>query len=80
MPTKEVLGNTTTRVLRMIFTVSGGATCTYNLADPKTDLTLSAVKALMEEMIEDEFGLYNGNELTDYKDAYIYETNTIALA
>lgn len=68
------------RTLKMFFVVNGGKTCALSLEDPKTGLTKLEVESLMNEMITDEAILYNNNEATEIKDAYIYETNTVELA
>ena len=67
------------RVLKMLFTVESGKTCTFSIEDPKTGLTKTEVDTVMNEMIEDQAILYNNSEATEIKDAYIYETNTVAL-
>lgn len=79
MPEGAVKDTITTRVLKFSFTCSGGAVKTYTLADPKQNLTDTEVRGVMDEMIEDEVVIYNQNEATDIKDAYIYETNKIDL-
>lgn len=67
------------RVLKMLFTVESGKTCTFSIEDPKDGLTKAEVGGVMNEMITDEAILYNNSEATKIKDAYIYETNTVAL-
>ena len=68
------------RVLKMNFAAESGKTCALSLEDPKTGLTKTEVDDVMTEMIEDRAILYNNSEATKIKDAYIYETNTVALA
>jgi len=68
------------RTLKMFFVVNGGKTCALNLEDPKEGLTKVEVAGVMNEMISDNAILYNNNEATEIKDAYIYETNTVELA
>lgn len=68
------------RTLKMLFVIESGKTCTFSVDDPKNGLTKTEVDDVMNEMIEDRAILYNNSEATNIKDAYIYETNTVALA
>jgi len=68
------------RTLKMFFIVNGGKTCALSLEDPKTGLTKVEVAGVMNEMITEDAIVYNNNEATEIKDAYIYETNTVELA
>lgn len=70
----------TVRVLRMIFLLEDSKTMQWNLTNPKDGVTKQEVRAMMDEMIEDQFILSNEKEATEIKDAYIYETNKIDLA
>lgn len=70
----------TTSVLRMIFTLADGKTKTYNLPDPKSNLTKAETKAVMDDMVTNEVIMVNNVEATAFKDAYIYQTNKIDLA
>lgn len=67
----------TTKVLKMVFIISGGKTMTWNLKYPKNNLTKVEVAGVMNEMIEDNAILYNNSEATEIKEAYIYETSYI---
>lgn len=68
-----------TKVLKMIFTVNGGGTMTWNLKYPKDTLTKVQVATLADEMLTDGLILYKDNEAIALKDTYIYETATIEI-
>lgn len=68
------------RVLKMLFTCENGKTVTWNLENPNTGITYLEVSTVMDNMITDEFILYNGSRASEIKNAYIYETNTVELS
>lgn len=70
----------TSKVLKMSFVVNGGSTCTLSIPDAKDDLTKSQIVTLMSDMIDDNVILYNNNEATEAKDAYIVETTKYDLS
>lgn len=69
-----------TRVLKLIFEVHGGKTVTFNVADPKSDLTKTEALTTANLILEADAIDYNGADATDLKDVYIYETNKVALS
>lgn len=73
------MDNAISNVLKMIFYVQGGKTCTWNLADAKTDLTKTEVESFMNDVITDQVITYNGNKAQQIKEAYIYQTNKVEL-
>lgn len=68
-----------TNVLKMIWTMNGGSTMTWNLKYPKNNIAKNTVKSFMESLIEDDALLYNNNEADEVKDFYIYQTQTIEI-
>lgn len=69
-----------TRVLKVILSLPDGKNLTYSLADPVSNLAKTQVETLFNDMITESFILVNDVEPDKFKDAYIYETNKIALA
>lgn len=68
-----------TEVLKMVFVCNGGYTTTWNVKYPKDGLTKLEVKNLMTDMITNEYIVYNGNEITEIKEAYIYVTQYVEI-
>ncbi len=65
-----------TKVLKLVF-ASNGKTMTCSLADPKDGLTKDEVLGVMNEMLEKEAVLVNGNAATAVEKAYVQETERI---
>lgn len=68
-----------TRVLKMRMNMPDGKALTWSLQSPRNDLTKATIKTLIEDMMMQGIILYNGAEPQSFRDAYIYETNTIEI-
>lgn len=69
----------TKTVLKMIFTTENGKSMTWNLEDPKDNLTYNEVATWMDNVITEDGILYQRNPAVEIKDAYIYTTTTTEL-
>jgi len=68
-----------TRVLKMRMNMPDGKALTWSLQNPKADLQLATIRTLISDMITESMILYNDVEPESFRDAYIYETNTIEI-
>jgi hypothetical protein len=70
-----------TNVVKLVFANSAGKKMTWNLPDPKSDLTKATVATAMDEVIMKEIPLVNNDpDNIEIDDAYIYQTEKIDLA
>lgn len=69
-----------TRVLKIRINMPDGKTITWSLTSPATTLQLSTVKAIIDDAISMNMIYRDGVEADSFRDAYIYETNTIELS
>jgi hypothetical protein len=67
---------TTTKVLRLTFSTTGGKTFTISVANPKEDLTKAEVEAVMETIISKNIFLTSGGELSLKRDAKVVGMST----
>ena len=68
------------KTLKIVFDIGGVRTSTFSLADPKDDITKSAVQTAATTMLAKDFVLSGGSLATDVKDAYIENYERIELA
>lgn len=69
-----------TKKLAMVFTLSTGKSLTVTLADPKADLTKSAVETVMNEIIAKQVFVNKTGTLAAIKGVNISTTESVALA
>ncbi|MEL1135910.1 DUF2922 domain-containing protein [Desulfitobacterium sp. THU1] len=67
---------TTTKVLRLTFTTSGGKNLTITVANPKEGLTKSEIEVVMDTILAKNIFLTSGGELSSKRDARIVGTST----
>jgi hypothetical protein len=67
---------TTTKVLRLTFTTSGGGTFAVTLADPKVGLQVAEVAAAMDSIIASDIYLTSSGALTGIRDIKVIGTET----
>lgn len=68
-----------TSVLKMTWDLMGGGTITWNMPDPKVNLTRPEVVTAMNAVVDGTIIIKNGLEAVTMKDAYIYQTNKIEI-
>ena len=68
------------KVLNMTFALPGNKTHTLSLSDPKENLTMTSVMAVMNTVIAKQAILANNVPVEAFKDAHIKETTIIPLA
>ena len=64
----------TTNVLRIIFTLEGGGTITWNLQEPSNELTRTQVDTWAQGVITNQVIEKNAENATALKEAYLYST------
>lgn len=69
-----------TRTLEMVFRAANGREVTISLADPREDLTLTDVTAVMTDIIARNIFITTSGELKDIVDARIRTRETVSLA
>lgn len=67
------------KVLKMNFTLDNGKTFTYNLAEPKSDLTKSAVDAVMQQILDKKAVALEDKALKAIQGAFIRTTEDTPL-
>lgn len=67
------------RVLKIRLNMPDGKALTYTIADPKDGLTEAQIKAIFDDMLTESVIYKDDMEPTGFRDAYIYETNTIEI-
>ena len=67
---------TTTKVLKLTFTTTGGKNVTLTVANPKEDLTKDEVEAIMDAIIAKNIFFTSSGELSSKRDARIVGTTT----
>lgn len=69
-----------TSVLKIRMNLPGAKILTWTLQDPiNTTIPRTRIETLVNNMINDHAISINGVEPESFKDAYIYQTNTIEL-
>lgn len=71
MAVKETV---TSNVLRMIFTLEGGGTITWNLKEPSDSVTKSQVETWAQSVITNQVIEKTGEYATALKETYLYAT------
>ena len=69
-----------TKTLEMVFRSAAGKEVTLSLSDPKEDLTLSQVKAVMQDVVTRNIFQVDGADLKDVVTARIRSRDTVNLA
>lgn len=65
---------TSSKVVRLVFTTSGGGSFTITLPNPREDLQLPEIKAVMESLISSDIFLTTSGALTGIRDIKIIDT------
>ena len=68
-----------TKTLQMVFLNSAGKETVISVADPKDDLTLAQVQAVMQDIIDKNIFVIKGNTLAGQVEARISNRETVAL-
>ncbi|CVK19908.1 DUF2922 domain-containing protein [Sporomusa sphaeroides] len=68
-----------TKTLQMVFLNSAGKETVISVADPKDDLTLAQVQAVMQDIIDKNIFVVKGNTLAGQVEARISNRETVAL-
>ena len=68
------------KVLKMTFQVNDSKNVTYNLDNPKEDLTKAQVEGAMQSIIDKKMIVSDGENAKAIKDIVVRETNDVALA
>ena len=68
-----------TKTLQMVFLNSAGKETIISVADPKDDLTLAQVQAVMQDIIDKSIFVVKGNTLAGQVEARISNRETVAL-
>lgn len=69
-----------TKTLSMVFRDTAGKEVTISLADPKDDLTLAEVHAVMQDIVSRSIFLSKNGDLIQAGDARILSRDTVTLA
>jgi hypothetical protein len=67
---------TSKKVLRMTFNNTLGSAVSFTLPEPKEDLTVVQIEAVMDQMIARNIFLTSGGELVSKRDIKIIDTST----
>ncbi len=68
-----------TKTLQMVFLNSAGKETVISVADPKDDLTLAQVQAVMQDIIDKNIFVVKGNTLAGQVEARISNRETVTL-
>lgn len=61
----------TSKTLKLVFSLENGNTSTVNLKDPKDNLTMTQISDVAETMVTKEFFIVGGSPIAVLKDTYI---------
>jgi hypothetical protein len=67
------------KTLQMVFLNSAGKETVISVSDPKADLTLVQVQAVMQDIIDKNIFVIKGNTLAGQVEARISNRETVAL-
>lgn len=67
---------TTTKVVRLTFTTTGGKTFSITIPNPKDDLQQAEAVAVMNSLIESDLFLTSGGSLLGIRDIKVVDTQT----
>ena len=67
---------TTTKVVRLTFTTTGGGTFSITIPNPKDDLQQAEAVAVMNSLIESDLFLTAGGALLGIRDIKVIDTQT----
>ena len=68
-----------TKTLQMVFLTSEGKETVISVSDPKDDLTLAQVQAVMQDIIDKNIFVVKGSTLAGQVEARISSRETVAL-